>query len=430
MSIDRRSFFAGAAALGATAALPKQETVRGRCAARLAYDHVVVGGGFAGVAAALASAREGAKTCLVERTFALGGLSTQGHVVVFMPLCDGFGRQVTFGIPEELLRLPMKYSAARPRGAWDAKKGTKKDFASARYELVFDPGPMMLGLERILVDAGVEILYGCDAHEVGMEDGRIAELTVRGGSVDCSLRANAFTDATGAAVVASLCGAETVGGLEGNTPCGWYYVVDSERRISVRCEAGKTLRAKDPSAAREFSGLSAREVSRHTMASRRAILLDNERENAERAQRGEDPVHVFSIPTYPTLLKLARLPGAGNAGATVGIFSDWRMSGPVYALKYGQLLVPQAKNLIAAGRCIACEERMWDVVRCLPACCVSGQAAGTAAALLAKGGSFASLDGEVLRKRLVASGVRLDDELLVPDPEWKGGGVMREEKVS
>ena len=72
---------------------------------------------------------------------------------------------------------------------------------------------------------------------------------------------------------------------------------------------------------------------------------------------------------------------------------------------------------------------MWDVVRCLPACCVSGQAAGTDAALLPRGGSFASLDGEALRKRLVASGVRLDAELLKPGPEWKGGGEMREEGI-
>ena len=155
MKVDRRSFFAGAAALGATAPLGGlADEAQGASSAirshgffaRRKYDHVVVGGGFAGVAAALASARAGAKTCLLERTNVLGGLSTQGHIIVFMPLCDGYGRQVTFGIPEELLRLPMKYSAAKPNGAWVDKKGTKKELSDKRYELVFDPGPMMLGL--------------------------------------------------------------------------------------------------------------------------------------------------------------------------------------------------------------------------------------------------------------------------------------------
>ena len=181
--------------------------------------------------------------------------------------------------------------------------------------------------------------------------------------------------------------------------------------------------------ARDYAGDDPYERSRHAIASRRAILLDIEEENKRRAVLGQEPLHVFSIPTYPTLLKLARVAGEGASGAVVGIFSDWRRKGPVYPLRFGQLLVPGVSNLLTAGRCIACADEMWDVVRCLPACCVSGQAAGTAAALLAKGGSFESLDGDELRKRLIASGVRLDAELLKPDPEWAGGGEMREEGI-
>ena len=346
-----------------------------------------------------------------------------------MPLCDGYGRQVTFGIPEELLRLPMKYSAAKPNGAWVDKKGTKAELSAARYELVFDPGPMMLGLERALVDAGVDIFYDCSVDKVLINGPCLAQLFAHCGAQCLAFRANAFTDATGSATLARLCGAATVGGRAGNIPCGWYYVVDGERHVSLRCGAGKTMRKLDPAAARDYAGDDADERSRHAIASRRAILLDIEEENKRRAALGQESLHVFSIPTYPTLLKLARVAGEGAKGAIVGIFSDWRRKGPVYPLRFGQLLVPGVSNLLTAGRCIACADETWDVVRCLPACCVSGQAAGTAAALLAKGGSFESLDGEELRKRLVASGVRLDAELLKPDPEWKGGGEMREEGI-
>ena len=66
------------------------------------YDVVVVGGGVAGCAAALASVRSGMKTLLIEKQTILGGLATSGHVVIYLPLDDGYGRQVIGGIAEEL----------------------------------------------------------------------------------------------------------------------------------------------------------------------------------------------------------------------------------------------------------------------------------------------------------------------------------------
>lgn len=430
MDFGRRDFFAGAAALGTFVAFGARESKGRREGPSLdrEYDHVVVGGGFAGVAAALASARAGAKTCLVERTSVLGGLSTQGHVIVFMPLCDGFGRQVTYGIPEELLRLPMKYSAARPNGSWDGKKGTKAELSSRRYELVFDPGPMMLGMERLLLEAGVEGFYDCDVDGVEMKGGRVVGVSAHCGADRMHLAANAFTDATGAAVVAEYCGAGVEAGMEGNIPGGWYYVVNENRRISMRTGAGRFFKKNFPLEAHNYRGDNLIERSRHMQAVHKAILLDNAEENRRLKAEGKKPVHIFSIPTYSTMLKLQKLACGGSEDAIVGIFSDWRKSGPVYPLKFGQLIVPGVSNLLVAGRCIACPEEMWDVVRCLPACCASGQAAGTAAAMLAKGGAYEKLDMTALRSQLVASGVKLDDDLLIPDPEWKGDDVKEREE--
>ena len=53
------------------------------------YDVLVVGGGIAGVAAALASRREGKTVCLFEKSVALGGLATLGLINWYEPLCDG-----------------------------------------------------------------------------------------------------------------------------------------------------------------------------------------------------------------------------------------------------------------------------------------------------------------------------------------------------
>jgi len=51
-------------------------------------DVVVVGGGVAGVAAAVAAARNGVNTILLERYGHLGGLATGGLVLVIMPMSD------------------------------------------------------------------------------------------------------------------------------------------------------------------------------------------------------------------------------------------------------------------------------------------------------------------------------------------------------
>ena len=79
------------------------------------YDVAVIGGGVAGVAAALAAARRGAKTVLIEKTVAMGGLATNGLVLVYLALCDGLGHQVSFGITEELLKISNKYGPYDPK---------------------------------------------------------------------------------------------------------------------------------------------------------------------------------------------------------------------------------------------------------------------------------------------------------------------------
>lgn len=66
------------------------------------FDVVVVGGGPAGVAAAISAARNGAKTVLIESLGALGGMSTNGLVSIFDTTCDGT-RLITGGIMKEIL---------------------------------------------------------------------------------------------------------------------------------------------------------------------------------------------------------------------------------------------------------------------------------------------------------------------------------------
>jgi hypothetical protein len=63
---------------------------------------------------------------------------------------------------------------------------------------------------------------------------------------------------------------------------------------------------------------------------------------------------------------------------------DWRKRGPVYAFPLRSLAGVANDNLLAAGRCMSADTTAWDVTRALPGCAVTGEAAGTAAAMLAE----------------------------------------------
>ena len=71
----------------------------------LDYDVCVIGGGVGGIAAALASARSNKRTILVEANYIVGGLATSGLVSIYLPLDDGYGHQISYGICDELFKL-------------------------------------------------------------------------------------------------------------------------------------------------------------------------------------------------------------------------------------------------------------------------------------------------------------------------------------
>ena len=93
-----------------------------------------------------------------------------------------------------------------------------------------------------------------------------------------------------------------------------------------------------------------------------------------------------------------------------GMVSNWRKRGPIYEVPFRTLYSNSVKNLACAGRCTSVNETMWDVMRVIPCCAVTGQAAGTAAALT---NDFTTLDVSVLQEKLRESGVKLHiDEIL------------------
>ncbi|MCH7483953.1 MAG: FAD-dependent oxidoreductase, partial [Chloroflexi bacterium] len=66
-------------------------------------DVLVVGGGSAGVSAAVAAARAGAETFLIERFSYTGGLATGGMIILLLTLDDGAGKQAVAGLCQEMV---------------------------------------------------------------------------------------------------------------------------------------------------------------------------------------------------------------------------------------------------------------------------------------------------------------------------------------
>ena len=123
-------------------------------------DVLVAGGGIAGIAAALAAARGGKNVILLEREFALGGMATLGLVTIYLPLCDGEGNQLCFGITEELLKLSIKHGAeANYPEAW-LNGGSLDERIKNRYITQFNPHLFALSAEELLLGLGLTILYG------------------------------------------------------------------------------------------------------------------------------------------------------------------------------------------------------------------------------------------------------------------------------
>jgi len=158
---------------------------------RTFYDVVVAGGGPAGFGAALAAAREGARTLLVERYNHLGGMASTG--LPFLKFNDASGQRI-FGIPDEFVRRAMNEGY------------TQDELATGGWIAVDREGVKFL-FQQILLEAGADLLLNSWVEGVEKtKDGRIRSLVVtcKGGSK--RVRGRVYIDCTGDGDVAALSG--------------------------------------------------------------------------------------------------------------------------------------------------------------------------------------------------------------------------------
>ncbi len=145
-------------------------------------DVLVVGGGMAGVAAAVTAARNGMRTLLVENQGSLGGLATNGLVTGVAGMIEG--------ICKEFLDIMDADGSLCPRPHLPS----------------FDPEKAKFVLERMLLEAGARILYWTHAIDASVENDRIKNVVCHSKSGRMEIAPKMVLDTTGDADVAAYAG--------------------------------------------------------------------------------------------------------------------------------------------------------------------------------------------------------------------------------
>ena len=381
------------------------------------YDVAVCGGGFGGISAALAAAREGARVVLFEHSYILGGLGTAGLITIYLPLCDGYGRQVSFGIAEELLRLSITYGAEDryPENWLDGV--VKSGEICQRFAVKYNAQIFAILAEKLLLAEGVDIMYGSYVVDAEVSDSKIKTVFVENKSGRQAYGVRTVVDATGDCDLARITGLPTESFKQGNVLAAWYYSTDESGYhsnvvgVADVPDAERNGNEEKPLIERRFSGLDARELSEMVCLSHDQSLRHYLNERKEHPS-----VAMSTIATIPQIRMTRKIVGEYELSTaeehkyfedSIGMVSNWKQRGPIYEVPFRTLYTSKMKNLLFAGRCTSVTEAMWDVMRVIPCCAVTGQAAGVAAAL---SDDVTTLDIGYLQKKLLAQGVVLHEK--------------------
>ena len=273
-----------------------------------------------------------------------------------------------------------------------------------------------LRAEQMLLDAGVDIVYGTHVVGVDLEGEKIRHLFTENKSGRLAWRVGSVVDATGDADVAHYAGVPTKVYESGNNLAGWYYAASEKgyRLCTVGVRDDPDYDPRDPDKVlyhgKPILGLDGEEISYYVHESRRMTYNDFHK------RREEDPtLFPVTISTIPQLRMTRRICGEYEQAEeeqhtyipdSIGMVGNWKKRGPVYEVSFRTLYSAQVKNLITAGRCTSVDTKLWDVMRVIPCCVVTGQAAGTAASM---SNDFSALDVSELQRALQRDGVVLHE---------------------
>ncbi len=426
------------------------------------YEVVVLGGGPAGIAAALAAGRTGRSTVLVERYGFLGGAGTAAGLSTFCGLhavVGGEHRQVVHGVVDDILRrLERMDGLNRPHL-------TIRDQIQAQ---AYDISAYKIAADELLLEANVKLLFHAWAVAAVMKsDNAIDAVLIETKSGRKALVGRIFIDATGDGDLSLWAGASyEIGDGKGNMlyPSTMFRInsVDPEKagkawdlipklmdeaeakglrrfprkkpivrpqRDPIEWRANLTqIKNRDGTAASgiDYEQLSCGEIEgrrqcwdvfdfiRHsTPGFEKAYIVEiapqigireTRRVRGEYVVTGED---VLGCADFPDAIGVNGWPVEAHVSGDVNFVFHKKERG-FNQLPYRMIVPQDLANLFVTGRCASMTHEAQSSARVSGSCFVMGQAAGTAADLALAGG-IAPREVNIgeLQRRLEADGAYL-----------------------
>lgn len=386
-------------------------------------DVVVVGGGPAGVAAALSAAREGCSVYLVERTGFLGGLWTGGFVLIvwciFGANKQGKQTQVIHGVTSEIL------DNLKQRNMLIFERKPTPDPEAAKYVLA-----------EMLHDAGVNVLYNSFGANVIRHGEHIDALILETKSGRVAIQGKMFVDASGDGDMMEWTGDEY---REMRYQLGLNYRLGNVDHVNPNAPGFEKQWIGDQTPLPSVNwvniygqpkqdALDVFNLSRLQYELRKSAW-----ENTEKIRQKPGYEDIFLLDTAPILgTRVARILNSLHNVTleesmtytvyedVIGISGGWTdlpykngtvkaQDRPYWQIPLRSLLSPKTKNLIVAGRCFGFEKELVEDAREIGTCFVTGQGAGIAAAQAVLQQTVpADLDLKKLRAALIKQNVFLD----------------------
>lgn len=353
-------------------------------------DVLVVGGGPAGFTAAVAAARAGAKTALVERYGYLGGLWTGGLVLLVYPTHateNGTRTKVVRGVGDELLGRIAQFPDAAT------------NFAAGKPDPTTDPEITKLVMDEMIQEAGVKMFFHSWVADVVMEGNAVRGVVLESKAGRQAILAKVVVDASGDGDVFAAAGAEHEQRLHAVGLVHRLGNVDRTDLAKLQEAGFKNLGSVEPLPSVRWvnlrgpstDGLDIAELSRLEVEHRRSIWR-----RLEKIRQTPGADKVFLLQTAPQIgVRITRLLAgtrkmtdqearSGKRDAdTIAIGGTYGAGAkkPGFAIPYGAMVPKKLDNLLAAGRCLDVNTPMVEDMRLIATCLLTGHAAGAAAAL-------------------------------------------------